>query len=103
MSKDKSKQGNPGSQHHSPLASSLKILLIILVLVLIPLSMRELDVQTEHLALIGRIVGALCLTVLVYGLMKQATRIVLILAAALIVVMVLASEGLIDLPRLTGR
>jgi membrane-bound ClpP family serine protease len=103
MSKNKSKTTQRGTPPKSQFWASIKLLLIIVVLVLIPLSLREFDVQTENLAWIGRIVGAICLTLLLYGLMKHSAKIVMILAGALILFMVLASEGHIDLPKLFGQ
>lgn len=103
MSKDRAAKGKQGAPPRSEFWTSIKLLLIIVILVLIPLVMRDVQWQEENVALVGRIAGALCLTLIAYGLIKHLSRIVLILAVALIAVMVLASEGLIDLPRLIGK
>lgn len=103
MSKDKAAKGKQGAQPKSQFWGSIRLFLIIVILVLIPIVMWEIDWQEENIRLVGRIVGALCLTLIAYGLIKHMTRVVLILALALIAVMVLVSEGLIDLPRLIGN
>ena len=58
------------------------------------------DFSSENVKTAGRICTVAALLLLLFGLVKNMVKIIALLLAALILIMILASEGIIDLPRL---
>ncbi len=103
MSKDKANKAKQGAQSKSDFWASVKLLLIIVILILVPLVLRDIQWDEKNLKWISRVVGGACMTLILYGLIKHMARTILVFALALIAFMVLVSEGLIDLPRFIGK
>ena len=80
--------------------TTINLFLAIIVLVLIPIVLKQVDFSSENVRIAGRICAAAALLLLLFGLVKNMVKIFALLLAALIIVMILASEGIIDLPRL---
>jgi predicted ferric reductase len=82
--------------------TTINLFLAIIVLVLIPIVLKQVDFSSENVRIAGRICALAALLLLLFGLVKNMVKIFALLLAALIIVMVLASEGIIDLPKLFG-
>ena len=80
--------------------TTINLFLAIIILILIPIVLKQVDFSSENVKTAGRICAAAALLLLLFGLVKNMVKIFALLLAALILVMVLASEGIIDLPRL---
>lgn len=86
----------------SPFWSSVKLLLWIVLIAVIPFALRELDLDPDTVRVAGRVMVGLGLALLLYGLVKNIAKLALAVAIALLAFAILVSEGVIDVPRLTG-
>ena len=79
---------------------TFRLFLIIFVALLVPLVMDQAEVDRETVRQAGRIAAGVTLLLSLYGLFTKALRALAFVVLALLGVMVLVSEGVIDAPRL---
>jgi hypothetical protein len=91
---DKPKQGK------GRLGKALKLFAIILVVLLVPMAMDQLDVDKENVRWAGRIAAGLAGLLFLYGIFSKVMKSLAFVVLALIAVVVLVSEGKIEAPRL---
>ena len=94
-----SKNPSQDAPKGSPFWSSVKLLLLVVLIALVPIASREIDLDPDNVRLVGRCAAGVGVIVILYALIKQMAKIVTVLAIALLTLAVLVSEGLIDLPR----
>lgn len=80
--------------------STLKFFLVIIVILLIPLVMDQMEVTEDDVKLTGRICGGIAGLFTLYGILTHALKFVAFIVVALIALAVLISEGVIEAPRL---
>jgi hypothetical protein len=76
------------------------LFLVIVLLILVPIILHQIDFGSENVKMAGRICAGAALLLLIVGLIKNMVKIFALTLAALILVMILASEGIIDIPKL---
>lgn len=81
-------------------STTLNLFLVILVLILIPIVLHQIDFSSENVKIAGRICAGAALLLLIFGLFKNMVKIFALMLVALILVMILASEGIIDIPKI---
>ena len=81
-------------------STTLNLFLVILVLILIPIVLHQIDFNSENVKIAGRIFAGVALLLLVFGLLKNMVKIFALILVTLILIMVLASEGIIDIPKI---
>jgi hypothetical protein len=81
------------------LAKALKLFVLILLVLLVPVTMDQFEVDREQVRLVGRIAGGSTLLMLAYGLFKKMLKLLAFVVFALITVVVLIAEGEIEAPR----
>lgn len=79
---------------------SVRLLLLIILIGMLPVVMEQLDIQRENLKLVGRCIAGVGVLLIAFALVKEIGKVVAIMAVALLAFMLLVSEGLIEPPRL---
>lgn len=83
----------------SMLGKALKLFLLILLVLLVPLVMREFDPDPETLKITGRFAGGSGLAMLLYGIVTKIMKAFAFVVLALLVGVGLVSEGVIEAPK----
>lgn len=83
--------------------STFKLVLIVLVLLLIPTTMEQLEAHEDTVRLVGRVCVGLALLGFLYGLLAKAMRFGGLVLLVLIGARALANEGVIEVPRLREK
>jgi hypothetical protein len=81
------------------LAKALKLFLLIILVLLVPVTMDQLEVEREQVRLVGRIAAGSTLLMLAYGLFKKVMKLLAFVVFALITLVVLVAEGEVEAPR----
>lgn len=89
------KQSKPGSA-----GRTFRLFLVIFIALLVPLGMDQAELDRETVRTAGRIAVGITGLLFLYGLFTKALRVLAFVVLALIGVVVLVSEGVIDSPRL---
>lgn len=80
--------------------SAFKLCLIVLVLLLIPTTMEQLEAHQDTVRTVGRICVGIALLFFFYGLISKVLRFAGVLLLILIGARALANEGVIEIPKL---
>ena len=96
MAKSDEKSGKRG-------LSTFKLVLIVLILLLIPTTMEQLEAHEETVRAVGRACVGLALLFFLYGLISKAMRVGGVILLLLIVARGLANEGVVEVPKLRGK
>lgn len=83
--------------------STFKLVLIVIVLLLIPTTMEQLEAHEDTVRLVGRVCVGLALLGFLYGLIAKALRFGGMVLLVLIGARALANEGVIEVPRLREK
>ena len=83
--------------------STFKLCLIVLVLLLIPTTMEQLEAHRDTVRDVGRVCVGIALLFFFYGLLSKALRFTGLVLLVLIVGRVLANEGVVELPKLREK
>jgi hypothetical protein len=79
---------------------ALKLFGLMLLVLLVPLAMDQLDVDREQLKVVGRVAAGLAALMFVYGLFAKLMKLLgFVVMLLLIGVVVLVSEQQIEMPR----
>jgi hypothetical protein len=87
-------------ERKSKLGPAIKLTFLCLCLLAIPVAAREAELDKEVLTWVARVCVGLVVLVLLVGLFKHSLRILAVLIALLALVIILATEGVIEAPRL---
>lgn len=82
------------------LAKALKLFLLILVVLLVPMAMDQLEVEREQVQLVGRVAAVTALLMLAYGVFKKVLKLLGFVVLALITLEFLVAEGELKAPRI---
>lgn len=82
--------------------STFKFVLVIIAILLIPMVMDQMEVSEEDVKIAGRICGGLAGLVTLYGILTKMLKVFAFIVVALIGLVALVSEGVIEAPRLTN-
>jgi hypothetical protein len=88
-------QGKP-----SGTGKSIKLFAIIVLLLLVPMVMDQVEVDRENVKLAGRIAAGIAVLVFAYGIFSKVMKVLAFAAFLLIGGTVLVSEGQIEAPRI---
>jgi len=83
--------------------TTTRLILVVVILLLIPTTMDQLAMHEEQVRLVGRVCLGIALLFFLYGLLSRALRLTGLLVLALIVLVALSNEGIVDLPQLLDR
>lgn len=83
--------------------STFKLVLIVLILLLIPTTMEQLEMHEETVRNVGRVCVGIALLFFFYGLLSKAIKFVGLILLVLIVARVLANEGVVEVPKLREK
>lgn len=81
---------------------SVRLILIIVLICMMPVVMDQMDLHRETLRLVGRTIAGVGVLLIAFALVKEIGKVVAVLAVALLIFMLLVSEGWIQPPRLLG-
>lgn len=84
----------------SGLGAAIKLTFLCLCVLAIPLAAREADLDKEKLTWVARGCVGLVLLIVLIGFFKHTLKILAVLIALLAIVIVLATEGIIEAPKL---
>ena len=73
--------------------------MIVIILLLIPTTMEQLEVHKETVRTVGRVCVGIAGLFFLYGLLSKAIRFVGLILLVLIVGRVLANEGVVEMPK----
>jgi O-antigen ligase len=82
---------------------TFKLFLIVLILLLIPTTMEQLSMHQETVKTVGRVCVGIAIVFFCYGLFSKVLRFAGLILFALIVVRVLANEGVVEIPNLREK
>jgi hypothetical protein len=82
------------------LAKALKLFLLILVVLLVPVTMDQLEVDREQVRMVGRVAAVTALLMLAYGVFKKLLKLLAFVVLALITMEFLVAEGELKAPRI---
>lgn len=80
--------------------STFKLVLVVIILLLIPTTMEQLEAHEDTVRLVGRVCVGLALLGFLYGLIAKAMRFGGLVLLVLIGARALANEGVIEVPKL---
>ena len=83
--------------------SSFKLSLIVVMLLLIPTTMEQLEMHQETVRNVGRVCVGIAVLFFLYGLLSKVLRFAGVLLLILIGARALANEGVIEIPKLRGK
>ena len=83
--------------------STFKLVLIVIVLLLIPTTMAQLQTHEDTVRLVGRVCVGLALLGFLYGLIAKVLRFGGLILLVLIGARALANEGVIEVPKLREK
>lgn len=82
---------------------TFKLVLIVLILLLIPTTMEQLEAHEDTVRAVGRVCVGIALLFFIYGLFSKALRFMGIVLLILIAGRVLANEGVVEMPKLREK
>ena len=91
---EKSESRGPGA---------FKLFLIVVILLLIPTTMEQLSIHEDSVKMVGRVCVGIGALFFLYGIFSKVMRFSGLLILVLIVVRVLANEGVIHIPKLGAK
>ena len=83
--------------------STFKLCLIVIVLLLIPTTMEQLEMHKDTVRQVGRVCVGIAALFFFYGLISKALRFAGLVLLVLIGARALANEGVIEVPKLRER
>jgi len=83
--------------------SAFKLCLIVVVLLLIPTTMEQLEMHQETVKMVGRVCVGIAALFFLYGLFTKVLRFAGVLLLVLIGARALANEGVIEVPKLKAK
>jgi len=83
--------------------SAFKLCLIVVILLLIPTTMEQLEMHQETVRTVGRVCVGIAALFFVYGLLSKVLRFAGVLLLILIGARALANEGVIEFPKLKDK
>ena len=83
--------------------SSFKLCLIVVILLLIPTTMEQLEMHQETVRAVGRVCVGIAALFFFYGLLSKVLRFTGVLLLILIGARALANEGVIEFPKLREK
>ena len=92
---------NNDSKKRGP--GTFKLSLIVIVLLLIPTTMEQLEMHQDTVRAVGRVCVGIAALCFLYGLISKALRFVGLLLLILIGARALANEGVIEIPKLKQK
>lgn len=92
---------NGDGKRRGPSAFSLS--LVVIILLLIPTTMEQLEVHEDTVRTVGRVCCGLAGLLFLYGLLSKVIRFVGLILLVLIVGRVLANEGVVEMPMLKEK
>lgn len=84
----------------SKLGAAIKLTFLCLCVLAIPVAAREADLDKQTLTWVARGCIGVVLLILIVGVFKHSLKILAVLIALIALVIVLATEGLIEAPKL---
>ena len=94
MAKSEDKKSGP---------SAFKLCLIVIILLLIPTTMEQLEMHQDTVKMVGRVCVGIAALFFLYGLMTRVLRFAGVLLLILIGARALANEGVIEVPKLKAK
>ena len=82
---------------------AFKLSLIVIILLLIPTTMEQLEVHKDTVRDVGRVCVGIALLFFIYGLLSKAIKFVGLILLVLIIGRVLANEGVVEMPKLKEK
>lgn len=79
---------------------TVKFILVIIAILLVPLVMDQMDVTEEDVRIAGRICGGIAGLFTLYGILTKMLKVFAFIVVALIALAILVSEGVIEAPKL---
>jgi O-antigen ligase len=89
------------SQKRGP--SAFKLCLIVIILLLIPTTMEQLEMHQDTVRLVGRVCVGIAALFFLYGILSKVLRFAGLVLLVLIGARALANEGVIEVPKLKGK
>jgi len=83
--------------------SAFKLCLIVIILLLIPTTMEQLEMHQDTVRLVGRVCVGIAALCFLYGLFTKVLRFAGVLLLILIGARALANEGVIEVPKLKAK
>jgi len=83
--------------------STFKLVLIVILLLLVPTTMEQLEAHEDTVRMVGRVCVGLALLAFFYGLIAKAMRFGGLILLVLIGARALANEGVIEVPKLREK
>ena len=80
---------------------AFKLSMIVIILLLIPTTMEQLEMHHDTVRDVGRVCVGLAVLFFLYGLFSKVIRFVGLILLALIVVRALANEGIVEIPKVS--
>lgn len=90
----------PQSKQPGAFSKSLRLFAIILLVLLVPVVLDQIEVDPETVRLVGRVAGGLTLLLIAYSIFAKVLKVMAFVLIALLTVVVLMSEGAVKFPRL---
>lgn len=82
---------------------AFKLSMIVIILLLIPTTMEQLEVHHDTVRAVGRVCVGIAGLFFLYGLLSKVIRFVGVILLILIVGRVLANEGVVEVPKLREK
>jgi O-antigen ligase len=79
--------------------SAFKLSLIVIILLLIPTTMEQLEMHQDTVKLVGRVCVGIAALCFLYGLLSKVLRFAGVILVVLIGARALANEGVIEVPK----
>ena len=83
--------------------SAIKLSLIVIILLLIPTTMEQLEMHQETVKMVGRVCVGIAAIFFLYGILSKVLRFAGVLLLILIGARALANEGVIEIPKLKAK
>ena len=83
-----------------PRLSAFKLCLIVVILLLVPTTMEQLEMHQETVRTVGRVCVGIAALFFLYGLLSKVLRFAGVVLLVLIGARALANEGVIEVPKL---
>lgn len=83
--------------------SAFKLSLIVIILLLIPTTMEQLEMHQDTVKMVGRVCVGIAALFFLYGLLSKVLRFAGVILVVLIGARALANEGVIEVPKLKAK